>query len=102
MKKLPFELSSPIPEKGGVSIEVGSRSIAVFRVEGKMHAIDNTCPHRGGPLSEGPLDGTVVRCPLHMWAFDVTTGASSNHPGVQIGCYEVVEEGGRHFISVPD
>jgi nitrite reductase (NADH) small subunit len=37
-----------------------------------------------------------------MWAFDVTTGISSNRPGVQVGCYEVVEEGGRHFISLPD
>ncbi|AFS54586.1 MULTISPECIES: Rieske (2Fe-2S) protein [Leptospirillum] len=102
MKRMPLELSVPIPEKGGVSVEVGSRAVAIFKVDGKIRAIDNTCPHRGGPLAEGPLEGSVVRCPLHMWAFDVTTGVSSNRPGVQVGCYEVVEEGGRHFISLPD
>ncbi len=102
MKRVPLDLSAPMQDKGGVSVEVGNRTVAVFKVNGKIHAIDNTCPHRGGPLSEGPLDGSVVRCPLHMWAFDVTTGESSNKPGVQVGCYEVVEDGGRHFISVPD
>ncbi len=102
MKRVPLDLSAPMQDKGGVSVEVGDRTVAVFKVNGKIHAIDNTCPHRGGPLSEGPLDGSVVRCPLHMWAFDVTTGESSNKPGVQVGCYEVVEDGGRHFISVPD
>jgi nitrite reductase/ring-hydroxylating ferredoxin subunit len=54
--------------------EVGGKSIALFNVDGVFYAIDNTCTHRGGPLSEGVLDGKEVTCPWHGAVFDVTTG----------------------------
>jgi nitrite reductase (NADH) small subunit len=49
----------------GKMIEVGGKKIALFNVEGSLHAIDDTCTHRGGPLSEGSLEGNQVTCPLH-------------------------------------
>ncbi|MBI3061341.1 MAG: Rieske 2Fe-2S domain-containing protein [Deltaproteobacteria bacterium] len=58
----------------GKMIEVGGKKIALFNVEGSFHAIDDTCTHRGGPLSEGSLDGKEVTCPFHGARFDVTTG----------------------------
>ena len=51
-----------------------SKKIALFNVEGSLHAIDDTCTHRGGPLSEGMLVGNEVTCPWHGAVFDVTTG----------------------------
>jgi nitrite reductase/ring-hydroxylating ferredoxin subunit len=51
--------------------EVGGKSIALFNVDGLFYAIDDTCTHRGSPLSEGELD---VTCPWHGAVFDVTTG----------------------------
>ncbi len=65
------------------------------------YAIDNACPHRGGPLSEGDLDGRVVSCPWHGWAWDVTSGANMNNPAVRIGCYPVILREGDLFVRLP-
>ena len=56
------------------TVAVGERELALFNVGGKFYATDNVCPHRGGPLGEGTLDGNVVTCPWHGWRFDVCTG----------------------------
>ena len=59
---------------GGKLVEAGGGSIAVFHVDGSYYAIDNTCTHRGGPLSEGALAGEEVICPWHGAHFNVKTG----------------------------
>ena len=48
--------------------------IAVYNVDGEFYATENSCPHRGAPLSEGVLCGHVIECGLHGWEFDVRTG----------------------------
>jgi nitrite reductase/ring-hydroxylating ferredoxin subunit len=48
--------------------------IALFNLEGSYHAIDDACPHRGGPLSEGPVESEVVTCPWHGSKFNVKSG----------------------------
>ena len=48
--------------------------VALFNVDGRFHAVSNRCPHRGGPLGQGFVDGAEVSCPWHNWTFDVTTG----------------------------
>ena len=55
-------------------VEVGEKTIALFNVDGKYYAINDTCSHQGGPLSEGDLNGKEVTCPWHGAVFDVTTG----------------------------
>ena len=60
----------------GTCVEVAGRQIALFNVDGTFYAIDNTCPHRGGPLAEGELEGAAVTCPWHAWQFDLKTGES--------------------------
>lgn len=87
------------PGEGRV-VEVEGRAVALFNVEGRYYAIDNTCPHRGGPLGEGDLEGAVVACPWHAWRWDVTTGANTNNPAVKLACFPVVEEGGRIFVEL--
>lgn len=69
-----------IPPDRGKIVEVGGKKIALFNVEGSFYAIDDTCTHRGGPLSEGSLDGKEVTCPWHGARFDVTTGAVLGPP----------------------
>ena len=81
-------------------VEVGGRSVAVFNVEGRFYAIDNICPHRGGPLGEGDVDGTIVVCPWHGWRWDVTTGANANNPAVRVGCYPVTVEQGAVYVAL--
>ncbi len=50
------------------------RVVALFNVQGKFYALDGVCPHQGGPLGRGLLEGSVVTCPWHGWQFDVTSG----------------------------
>src|SRR5436853_329258 len=75
-------------------VMLGATPVALFRVEGQVYAIDETCPHRGGPLSQGDLQGHVVHCPLHGWAFDVRTGESTSPAGAEVTCYATRIEGG--------
>ena len=82
------------------TLTVGGKEVAVFNVDGAFYALDNTCPHRGGPLGEGDLDGGVVACPWHAWRWDVTTGANTNNPAVKVACFAVIEEGGGVFVEV--
>src|SRR5690349_13020773 len=58
----------------GKTVESGGKRIAIFNVDGTLYAIDDTCTHRGGPLSEGVVEGTKVTCPWHGAVFDVTSG----------------------------
>lgn len=59
-----------IGEGTGKSVEVGGKEIALFNSGGNFYAIDNVCLHRGGPLGEGELEGTIVTCPWHGRQYD--------------------------------
>lgn len=48
--------------------------MGLYRLEGRVYAVRDTCPHQGYPLSEGELDDACIVCPGHGWAFDVRTG----------------------------
>jgi len=52
------------------AIDANGRRIALFRTAGGVFALDNTCPHRGGPLSEGDVIGGEIVCPWHLWGFE--------------------------------
>jgi nitrite reductase (NADH) small subunit len=74
----------------GRCIDLGAgRELAIFRIEGDVFAIDNHCPHRGGPLAEGDVTGCVVYCPLHAWSFDLRTGISPSNPRVSVQTFPV-------------
>jgi nitrite reductase/ring-hydroxylating ferredoxin subunit len=89
-----------LPIGEGRVIEAEGRTLALFNVDGTFYAIDNTCPHRGGPLGEGDLQGRYAICPWHAWRWDVTTGSNANNPAVRIACYPVAVEGGAVFVHV--
>ena len=56
------------------SFSVGRYEIAVFNVDGEFFALENACPHQGGPIADGALEGPIVTCPWHAWCFDVRSG----------------------------
>ena len=64
-------------------VEVEGQKIALFRVNGAFYALSDTCTHRGGPLSEGELEGAEVTCPWHGAKFDIRTGAVVGPPAPQ-------------------
>lgn len=89
-----------VPAGTGRVVEAGGRTLALFNVGGTFHALDNACPHRGGPLGEGDLDGPLVVCPWHAWRWDVTTGANANNPAVTVARLPVSVEAGTVFVEM--
>jgi nitrite reductase (NADH) small subunit len=66
---------SAIPLGEGRAFQVNAEQIAVFRTRaGQVFATQAHCPHRGGPLADGLVGGSVVICPLHARKFDLETG----------------------------
>jgi len=63
-----------IPVREGRVVHVGGKAIAVFNMGDRFMAVDNQCPHKGGPLSDGIITGGAVVCPLHAWRINLTTG----------------------------
>jgi len=78
---------------------VGDREVAVFNVDGAFYAIENSCPHQGGPLAEGFIDGKVVTCPWHAWCFDVTSGAMTLGGFTHVESYDVQVAGSTISVS---
>ena len=66
-----------LEEGKGKKVTVNGQDIAIFRISGKVYAIQENCPHQGGPLSDGDLTGNVVMCPWHGMTYDVTTGKAA-------------------------
>jgi nitrite reductase/ring-hydroxylating ferredoxin subunit len=84
-----FRLSEVPP---GSALLVGG--MAVFNVAGIFCATQAKCTHRGGPLSEGKLEGSTVTCPWHGAQFNVCTGAVLRGPATEpINIYPVMVEG---------
>ncbi len=74
-------------------------AIAIFKAEGQYYALDNLCPHRGGPLADGHSDSMSVVCPWHAWKFDLKTGECDGIPGVKQKCYPVKIENGEVWVK---
>lgn len=86
---------SEIAAGTGKVIATEGRVLALFHVEGTFHAIENSCPHRGGPLGEGVVEGHLVTCPWHGWEFDVKTGLCPRIPSARVRSIplEIVDDG---------
>jgi 3-phenylpropionate/trans-cinnamate dioxygenase ferredoxin component len=92
--------TSDLAEGQGKVVQAGAKAIAVFNVAGTVYALDNTCLHRGGPLGEGMLEGSVVTCPWHMWEYDVRTGEKVGAPSIKVATYPVQVEGSDIKVAV--
>ncbi len=75
-------------------VDIMGRTLCFANVEGDLHALDNLCPHRDGPLGQGWIEGQTVVCPWHAWAFDCRTGVAEAPERGQVKVYPVrIEEG---------
>jgi nitrite reductase (NADH) small subunit/3-phenylpropionate/trans-cinnamate dioxygenase ferredoxin subunit len=90
-----------VPPGTGQTVEVRGVWIALFNVDGSFFAVDNTCPHAGGPIGEGSLSGDVVTCPWHGWKFSVRTGERLGNPNFTVACCPVRVEGEQIRIALP-
>lgn len=89
-----------IPQRGGRVVKTHAGCIAVFRtIDDQVFALDDACPHKNGPLSEGIVHGTAVTCPLHNWVIDLTTGSAKGADEGQVNTYQIRVENGRLLLD---
>ncbi len=85
----------------GACVEIAGRRIAIFNANGEYYAIDDECPHVGGPLSDGYITDCTITCPLHAWDFDLKTGQLDGDPDTCVQTYPVRIEGEDVLIALP-
>ena len=88
-----------VPEGSAARFTLERREIALFNIAGAFYAIDNSCPHQGGPLAEGFIEGTTVTCPWHAWCFDVTSGEMTLGGLALIDTFEVQVRDGAVYVN---
>ncbi len=81
-------------EKGASkTVQPSGKAVALLNVDGTMYALDNTCPHRGGPLGEGTLEGGIVTCAWHMWQYSVRTGEHLTNNSIKVAAHPLQAAG---------
>jgi nitrite reductase/ring-hydroxylating ferredoxin subunit len=90
---------SEIPVGKSALVTVGGVDVALFRRSDELFAIGNECPHQGGSLCDGWVDGDIVTCPLHGWEFDLRSGACMTVPGESVPRFTVSVEDGAVFLE---
>jgi len=96
-----------VPQEGRVkTVVVDGRPLAVSRCGGRVGALDNHCPHQGGPLGEGSIEQGLLRCPWHGYDYDPVTGrppgAMAEHLDDQVPSFEVEEDAEGVRVRLPD
>lgn len=74
---------SEIPENGAIGVEVQGKRLALVNISGHIYALDDDCPHEGGPLSEGQIVDEEIECPWHSSHFNVKTGRVTMDPATK-------------------
>jgi nitrite reductase (NADH) small subunit len=88
------------PAPGEVlEVEAEGAAYCLANVDGTLSVLDNTCPHRHGPLGQGLLEGECVVCPWHSWTFNVKTGAAQFPPNEAVEVFPVRVEGENVLIE---
>ena len=79
---------------------LNGRPYAICNVGGEIHALDGTCPHRGGPVGQGAINEGRVVCPWHAWEFDCATGANDYDARIKLKKYQVQISGNDIMVDV--
>jgi len=90
-----------VPEDDVMGIDINTKSIALYQVDGEIFATDNICTHGNARLCDGFLEGHEIECPLHQGKFDIRNGKAMCAPlSEDIQIYPVKIEGGRVFVEI--
>lgn len=85
--------ASDVGEGEMLEVDLDGKPIAIAHVAGRFYALAGECPHQGGPIAEGELEGTLVTCPWHNFRFDFTTGRTLDPPIGNCAKFEIRLEG---------
>ena len=99
-KHIKVAMLKEIPKNYGKVVQADGRLIALFKMQDTIYAIENECPHRGGPLGEGSVQGKIVRCPWHLWAYDITSGQCLSNPYGHVRSYPVRISDGEVWVTI--
>jgi len=92
--------ASEVPPGELLEVFVNDVAIALANIDGQIHAVDNTCPHAGGPIGDGTIHGSSAVCPYHGWAFDVRTGVCELNETISLNVYEVAQVDGEVCVRL--
>jgi nitrite reductase (NADH) small subunit len=93
-----------VPLREGRVVRIGGHEIAVFNLGDRVLAVDNRCPHKGGPLADGIVVGDAVVCPLHAWRVNLESGGVER-PSAAAVCvprYDARLQDGHIWVLVPE
>lgn len=89
-----------IPRQGARLVKTPMGCVALFRTAAdEVFALDDKCPHKGGPLSQGIVHGASVTCPLHNWVFSLETGLAQGADEGEVRTFPVRSEAGRILLE---
>ncbi|WP_298544558.1 thiamine pyrophosphate-dependent enzyme [uncultured Aquimarina sp.] len=91
-----------LPEGRVQTVTAGHQGVCLTHYKGKFSALDNRCPHQGGPLGEGSIENGLLRCPWHGWDFDPCTGLPPGGYDDGVTTFEVKEDGDAIFVGIPE
>ena len=89
-----------LPPGTVMEAEVSGNTYAVCNFSGELRAYDGICPHAGGPLGQGAIDGDHLVCPWHAWEYDCLTGVNDYDENVKLTPFPVKVEGDDILIDV--
>ena len=81
-------------------VTIDDKRLVLCHTASGFFALDNTCPHRGGPLAEGDVIANEIVCPWHLWGFDVSTGKCGGNADLSVSTHEVRIEGDRILVKL--
>jgi nitrite reductase (NADH) small subunit len=98
---IPIGSLADVPPRGARCVATSQGRIGIFRTaDDRIFALEDHCPHRGGPLSQGIVHGTAVTCPLHNWVISLETGKALGADEGAVRTIPVRVEGERLFIAL--
>ncbi len=97
-KKL-LDCPNLLPQSGQV-VMMDEKPVALFNIDGEFIAMDNKCPHRGGSLGDGEIEGDIVTCPWHGWQFNCRTGKAVENDAIIVRTYDIENRSDGIFIKV--
>lgn len=94
---------STVPRGSARAVTVGRYEVALFNVDGNFYALENACPHQGGPIADGWVAGLTVTCPWHAWCFDLRSGKMTLGDFAWIPRFDVrIEDDGIFVATEPN
>jgi nitrite reductase (NADH) small subunit len=92
---------SDIPRRGARCVKLGATTVAIFRTaDDQVFALEDKCPHRAGPLSQGIVHDGCVTCPLHNWVISLATGKAQGADEGETATFPVALDGETILLAV--